>query len=266
MGGKEKGIGRGRVKRQQVESEDGWTIVTHGLSNLSVNSKTSNVRKESESQSFSTKVVEGSTSETLLSEFKKLQGRWRDTTVAKQIVAIIDKKDWHIESAVCIGIGSFARDWEHRHRSMWQLVLFVDVIQHLDEKSKGYKKVQMYAQDPAFTPLDIEFLKVIDIMSIERDIEKHIMVESFVYSPFVDWYLLLPTFLASKDPVLYVGNEILDDYSAYAQTGEKKEKQDECDKLGRTFLNGRESMKLRDFELHAHALNGMIMYWKTPVD
>jgi hypothetical protein len=33
-----------------------------------------------------------------------------------------------MKEAVCIGIGSLSADWEHRWRSMWQLVLFVEVV------------------------------------------------------------------------------------------------------------------------------------------
>jgi hypothetical protein len=72
----------------------------------------------------------------------------------------------------------------------------------------------------------------------------------------------LPTFLKSKDPVLYVGNEILDDYSVYAQTKEKKERSEECNKVGKKWIEGREKVSLREFEKHGNALNGMVIYWK----
>jgi hypothetical protein len=122
--------------------------------------------------------------------------------------------------------------------------------------------MQHYAQDPAFTPLDIEFLKLLGVQVLDSDLEGKIADKSFVYSPFVDWFLLLPTFLKNKSPVLYVGNEILDDYSPYAQTTEKKEKLEECNAIGKTWLEGRGMVKLGEFEMHANALNGMVMYWK----
>jgi hypothetical protein len=78
----------------------------------------------------------------------------------------------------------------------------------------------------------------------------------------VDWFLLLPTFLKSKDPVLYAGNEILDDYSVYAQTKEKKERLEECNEVGKKWVDGREKVALREFEKHGNALNGMVIYWK----
>jgi hypothetical protein len=251
------GKGRGRVKRQEIESEDGWTVITHGLSKLNVNA---NDKKKSEKKvagQLPTQIVKGLTAEKLLLEFKGLQERWEDTAVARQIKELVGKKEMVVREAVCIGIGSFARDWEQRWRSMWQLVLFVDATKHFNTENK-------YAQDPAFTPLDIEFLKLLGITATETGIEQHITTESFVFSPFVDWFILLPMFLKGKDPRFYMGNEILDDYNVYAQTAEKKEKLEECNELGKRFLEGRDKVKLKDFDLHAHAFNGMVIYFKLP--
>jgi hypothetical protein len=122
--------------------------------------------------------------------------------------------------------------------------------------------IQCYAQDPAFTPLDIDFLSLLNIQVLDSNLESKVTNESFVYSPFVDWFLLLPSFLKDKSPGLYVGNEILDNYSPYAQTTEKQEKLEECNEIGRSWLQGRGTVKLDEFEMHANALNGMVVYWK----
>jgi hypothetical protein len=119
----------------------------------------------------------------------------------------------------------------------------------------------MYAQDPALTQLDTDFLSLLGVATTST-IETHISRTAFVFSPFVDWFLLLPTFLAGADPALYVGNEILDDYSVYAHGKEKKEKLEECNVLGKAFLEAREGTKLASLETHAHALEGMIVYWR----
>lgn len=123
------------------------------------------------------------------------------------------------------------------------------------------KEVKLYAQEPAFTSLDHEFLALLSINVCADDIATHITPDSFVFSPFVDWFMLLPLFLKEKDPVLYVGNEILDDYGAFAQSEEKREKLKECNELGQQWLEKRCGAKLREFEMHPHALNGMIVYW-----
>ncbi|KAF2032124.1 hypothetical protein EK21DRAFT_61781 [Setomelanomma holmii] len=276
MGGRRAGNGRGkgntggRVKRREVEGEDGWTVVTHGVANLHIDRRGSvsgNAAKKADAGAMPNKhstlppIVESITAESLLVELRKLQERWKDTAVAKQVKELVGGKGkgWDVKKAVCIGIGSFTRDWEHRWRSMWQLVLFLDIIGYLGQ-------VRMYAQDPAFAPLDVEFLDRLDITKVDTGIETHITPESYVFSPFVDWYILLPIFLAEKDPALYVGNEILDDYGAYAHSEDKRKKLKECNELGKKFLRGRERVNLRDFENHAHALNGMVVYSKEITD
>jgi hypothetical protein len=201
-------------------------------------------------------IVKDLTAEKLLSEFKSLQERWKDTAVAKQIRELSGKRSWAVKEAVCIGIGSFSRDWAHRYRSLWQLVLFVDVVKYLGTE----EEMKMYAQDPAFTPLDIDFLALLNITTTKTGIEEHITIESFVFSPFVDWFILLPMFLKGKDPAFYVGNEILDDYATYAQSDEKKGNLEESNAIGKSFLEKRDKIKLSEFEEHAHALNGMVIY------
>jgi hypothetical protein len=253
-GTRAKGKGRGRVKRQEVQSEDGWTVITHGLANVHLDNK--NQKKKSTGKKVSgqvpTQTVVGLTAQKLLSEFENLQERWKDTRVAKQIDAL--KTKWEVKQAVCIGIGSFSRDWEHRHRSMWQLVLFFSIAS---------SSIPKFAQDPAFTAIDTEFLSLLNITTNETGIENHITPDSFVYSPFVDWFVLLPVFLKGREPTVYVGNEVLGEYDAYATDGEKAGKLGECNALGKSFLASRECVKLKDFEQHAHALNGMVVYTKT---
>ncbi|KAF1840146.1 uncharacterized protein K460DRAFT_203924 [Cucurbitaria berberidis CBS 394.84] len=262
MGGSARNRGGGRVKRKEVETEDGWTVVTHGLSNLSLGRGKDQAKSGGEhvSASLPVDIVRGLTPEKLLEDFKKLQERWEDSIVAKQVAELLNKRPCDIDSAVCIGIGSLSRDWHHRWRSLWQLVLFIDVVEHCKSQSTGEAGIKIYAQDPAFTTLDVTFLKELGIQVTETGLENHIGDASFVYSPFVDWYLLLPLFLKGKDPVLYVGNEILDDYTPYGQSQGKRERLDECNELGKLFLVDREMVKLGEFSLHANALNGMVVY------
>lgn len=262
-----RGRGRGRIKRQAVESEDGWTVITHGLSKISVGKSTDTAKSHGKNEELASSqpppVVEGLSPEKLLGNLEKLQEQWNESAVAHQVRDLLGSRQSNVTEAVCIGIGSFSRDWEHRHRSMWQLVLFLDIAKHLG----GAKtKVQLYAQEPAFTTLDISFCQLLNIEVEDSRIESHISPSSFVFSPFVDWFILLPIFLKGKDPTLYVGNEILDDYGAFAQTDEKRAKLEESNGLGKTFLKARDCVKLKDFERHAHALNGMVLYTRAEKD
>lgn len=58
-----------------------------------------------------------------------------------------------------------------------------------------------------------------------------------------------------------MGNEILDDYGAFAQSEEKRVKLEECNELGRKWLRKRDVVRLGELKLHPHALNGMVVYW-----
>lgn len=261
-----------RVKRKQIQAGDGWTVVTHTTSGRTE-------AGEGHVQGMRpTRVVEGLTVERLAEDFKKLQGRWPDTGCAKWIEEILGKRRWNVERALCIGIGSFSLDWEGRWRSLWQLVLFMEIVKS-GMSSKQYSEIHLcidfwalvtkkdientvYAQEPAFTPLDISFLESLRITVLSTDIQTHVSNSSFVFAPFVDWYLLLPIFLKDKDPELYIGNEILDDYDQYARGEEKERKLDECNETGSRFRRGRRSVKLPEFALHPHALNGLVVYWR----
>jgi hypothetical protein len=125
-----KGKGR-RVKRRQVQAGDGWTVVTHTASGRAKRNE------EILEGSHPRALVLGLTVEKLGLEFRELERRFRDTACARQLGEILkyrvmvgegQKSDEGVENAVCIGIGSFSIDWEHRWRALWQLVLFLFVI------------------------------------------------------------------------------------------------------------------------------------------
>ncbi|KAF2252051.1 hypothetical protein BU26DRAFT_561828 [Trematosphaeria pertusa] len=242
----------GRVKRKHIQAGDGWTVVTHSAAS----------RRSGEDgarDARPTRIVEGLTVEKLLDDLRKMEARWRETTCAQQLERVLQKRTWDVNEAVCIGIGSFSLDWEHRHRSMWQLALFlatVKLVQH--EQSQ----IRLYAQEPAFTPLDISFLRALNIAVLSADIQTHITKSSFVFAPFVDWYILLPLFLKGKDPELYIGNEVLDDYGVFAKTSEKERVLEESNETGNIFQRGREWRRVPEFEPHGQALEGLMVYWK----
>ena len=115
MGGKK--AAKSRVKRKEVQTEDGWTVITHGFSDLSL-----------DKGSPPSHIVEGLTAEKLKEEFGKLQERWGDSGVAGQVKGLLGKGG-DVREAVCVGVGSCSRDGVHRWRSLWQIVLFVGVVE-----------------------------------------------------------------------------------------------------------------------------------------
>ena len=124
MNGGREGKGR-RVKRTQVQSDDGWTVVSGGSGSGSGSKPSSSVAKAARP----TRVVNGLTVEKLVAEYGAMQKRWRKSTCARDLGRMLGLGEWSVEGAVCIGIGSFALDWEHRYRSLWQLVLFMGVVE-----------------------------------------------------------------------------------------------------------------------------------------
>jgi hypothetical protein len=263
-----------RVKRKKVQASDGWTIVTHGENIGEISAKDDEGLLQ---EARITKTVDGLTVPKLQDLFSVMTGRWKETACAKEVEEMMRKRRWNLREALCIGIGSFSLDWEHRHRSMWQLVLFLGVVDMgtrchyasvqsaelmVSLVSTDGTTIELYAQEPIFTPLDEAFLAALNITVLPSSIESHITSASFVFAPFVDWDLLLSVFLKEKDPALYIGNDMLDDYSLYANTEKKKQILEECNELGKNFLEKRSGFKVPEFGLHAHALNGLMVYWK----
>ncbi|KAF9736514.1 hypothetical protein PMIN04_006242 [Paraphaeosphaeria minitans] len=245
-----------RERRKQVQSDDGWTVVSGGRANDGA--QTSQLQS-----ARPTRVANGLTEEKLLDELQAMQRKWEKTSCAKNLARMLGLRDWTVQGAVCIGVGSFSLDWDHRYRSLWQLVLFRAVVETVQQEGAS---LALYAQEPAFTPLDISFLSRLGIKVMSSEIESHITSTSFVYAPFVDWYILLPMFLKGRDPELYIGNEILGGYGTYANTQEKKDVLKDCNELGKIFARGKERRKVPEFEEHGNALEGLMIYWKEDED
>jgi hypothetical protein len=246
-----------RVKKKHVQSEDGWTVVAGSGSRTDSSHHDASIKKAKDVRP--TRIVPGLTVEKLVAELKDMEKRWRRSSCARTLENMMRLRDWRVDKAACIGIGSFSLDWEHRYRSLWQLVLFMDVVKLLQQDSLS---LTLHAQEPAFTPLDVEFLATLSITSIEANIETGITQTSFVFAPFVDWYILLPVFLKHKDPKLYIGNEVLSNYAVYANTEEKRKMLDESNGVGAAFAKGRERRRVPGFEEHAQALEGLMVYWR----
>lgn len=124
-----------RSKKQQVQADDGWTIVA-GLSSEknNRNGAKSNPAAASQLQNHARgpqqqRIVPGLTVEKLLGEFADMQKRWAKTSCARNLGRMLGLRDeLTVREGVCIGVGSLSVDWEHRWRSLWQLVLFMGVV------------------------------------------------------------------------------------------------------------------------------------------
>jgi hypothetical protein len=110
-----------REKRKQVQSDDGWTVVSGGRAK-------DGAQTTQPQSSRPTRIVGGLTEEKLFDELSTMERKWEKTSCAKNLARMLGLRDWTVKEGVCIGIGSLSIDWDHRYRSMWQLVLFRAVV------------------------------------------------------------------------------------------------------------------------------------------
>ena len=118
-----------RPKRKQVQASDGWTVVAgSGSSSARGNDEAEQLR-----DSRPTRLVNGMTLEKLIGEFEKMENRWKGTSCANNVGKMLNLREWSVGEAICVGIGSFSLDWDHRYRSLWQLTLFMAVVKSCAE-------------------------------------------------------------------------------------------------------------------------------------
>jgi hypothetical protein len=111
-------------KRIIAESEDGW----------------SRVERTTPSRYGSTPVVNSSlppvdrslTVQKLLDEHTRCKQQWVDSEARRWLQQLLTRQmaegGWSLNKAVCVALGSISLSWANRLRSVWQLVMFMDVV------------------------------------------------------------------------------------------------------------------------------------------
>ncbi|KAF2084859.1 hypothetical protein K490DRAFT_10824, partial [Saccharata proteae CBS 121410] len=157
----------------------------------------------------------------LLQVYEKSRRRWRETMMVSQLEGIMREAMEEgsgaesVDKAHVAGLGSLSCGGENGWRSMWQLVMFLDVI----TEEKKNRTIKMYAQDPAFNDIDEAFLAKLGIETSDIDIppsatpaaSAHLITPStFFFAPCMPWALLWPQYLHNKDrePALFIGNDV----------------------------------------------------------
>lgn len=151
---------------------------------------------------------------------------------------------------------------------MWQLMFFCFVVETIALKTaEGDREMKLYAQDPAFNPLDTQFLEALGFEVLADTAGDVVHEKCFLYAPFLEWVVLLPGILKDKKVGLYVGNEVLADYGQFrgaVGVGGGDEERDRvvksCNEIGRGFLKGREMVRVSRFEEYGVALEGLVVY------
>jgi hypothetical protein len=106
--------------------------------------------------------IKDATLDSIAKEFGAKSKIWKRSEARQQLHRILRllKPDagWQLETAVCLGTGSFNRDnFECRKRTMEQFAMFVDTLEYLQELQE--KKIEVCVQEGYYNELDRKFLE-----------------------------------------------------------------------------------------------------------
>lgn len=150
---------------------------------------------------------------------------------------------------------------ECRRRSFWQFVVFYDLVGALD--SSG---MTLYAQEPAFTELDREFLEGLGVRVLDMkpgDIglgaaKGHLGPGTFLFEPFIDMNAVMLSEMLQAGVGLYVGSSIR---GILGRQGVSEVK-----RLAAEFHERHEMSRFPTFEVDPNVLDGIGIYWEEERD
>lgn len=164
---------------------------------------------------------------------------------------------------------------------MWQFVVFLWLVEEVQsEFQEKDGKIRCHAQEPRFTPTDVEVLKHFNVTVLpELNGKEYITEGTLLYAPFLPWSLLLGEFLRMGSPGVCVCNDVGESVEMLAMRirhGTKSidsegillldEDLKVCEKIGRVFLEGRRAVKIPEFEFHGECLKLMIYFQEEELE
>ncbi|KAK5736518.1 hypothetical protein LTR17_007337 [Elasticomyces elasticus] len=262
-------------------SEDGWTKVSRGK------------RDAPKHVSTLAQPMKDLTIGHLRIEFEAKSRQWGSSTCRRAILNILDKQQpeegWQLTEAVCLATNSFSRDnWQARQRSMMQWVAFFDITKHLQTLEERH--VQIYAQEPNYTPLDREFLASLGVKVLDAAIktasagglgkaEQHIAPSAFVFEAFMDLGSRSVQQLSQGNPALYIGSSVERWLSTsgsgagtMANSVHAPGQEDvpypkaETEFTPAQFVSTRGTYRMPRFDEDPNVFDGLHIYWKLPLD
>ncbi|KAF1988923.1 hypothetical protein K402DRAFT_419256 [Aulographum hederae CBS 113979] len=281
-------LSHSQKRNPNVALDDGWNLVTNPPSARRLQSSVPNSsgilgKGINDNAGGNGKIQPGLSLEGLKLEFARMETQYKESACARRVQGIVDtwrKSSGEVANAVCLALGSFsAEGGGDRMRSLWQLVLFMFVVEELRQSRKG-EEMEVFAQEPRFTDLDVEFLTALGVDVVQPPEAKNRIEEtSFLYAPFLQWEVLLPGVLHDARPTLFLGNDVagmaamLQELGKYglgvtSHSGQEGDEISmdvvaECAKIARDFWDlyqGRGDVG--SFEEHETALRGLVMMWK----
>ncbi|KAI4819834.1 hypothetical protein E4T44_10382 [Aureobasidium sp. EXF-8845] len=188
-------------KRIISESEDGWSRVEHTGPSRHENTPPIDSSLPPVDQSL--------TVQKLLDEHTRCKKQWVESEARRWLQQLLARQmaegGWSLNKAVCLALGSPSQLWAHRPRSVWQLVMFMDLVDMVRPRLNHADELKLYAQEPRFTLLDREFLQSLDITVLDPPQAEELVDKStFTFVPCIEWLLELPFTLAAVETPLYV--------------------------------------------------------------
>lgn len=192
-------------KRIISESEDGWSRVErtaptrHGSTPLI--------------QETLPPVDKSLTVQKLSEEHKRCKQQWVESDTRQWLQQLLARQmpegGWPLNKAVCVALGSPSLSWANRLRSVWQLVMFIDMVETVQAKLNHTNELKLYAQEPRFTQLDKHFLESLNVAVLEQPGAEELVDESsLIFIPCLEWVLELPFMLVAAKSPLYVSSSM----------------------------------------------------------
>lgn len=121
--------------------------------------------------------MKDATVESITKEFEAKSRIWKRSQARQQFHRVLNlcrpDAGWQLETAVCLGTGSFNRDnSECRKRTMAQFAMFVDTLGYLQELQE--RKITACVQEGYYNDLDKEFLGTLGLQA--PDYQPHAVI------------------------------------------------------------------------------------------
>ena len=254
-------------KRVNVEGDDGWTVVA---------TTSQPPRKPAPllpTPGGPAPIPSGCSLETIAVEYEKYQKIWQLSKSGAGVSGILDRvPKGRLMSGVCLGLGSIVDPISKKH-ALYQLAALMSIVSSLGESSQGCSLIEasendvepsrdspmtLFAQDPIFNALDIDFLSSLDVTTVESPDAFDMIAEStFVYAPHCERSFFFPGIIG-RDPSLVICNSM--EQSISGQMSGSISAEDKA--IAQGFLRGRVSYEFPVFHEDETVFNDLRIYIK----
>ncbi|KFY23277.1 hypothetical protein V493_05964 [Pseudogymnoascus sp. VKM F-4281 (FW-2241)] len=187
-----------RTKRAIIEDEDGWAHVVGGRT-IKPDASKAKIKK------WGLDVVTF-TLEEITTKYESLKEKWEESDACKELIKLVQPYEGksQIKNVVVMGLGSFQTQFGDFSRNTLMQLAALDTIR----KTLAIWDMPVIAQDPAFSPLDKEFLQSLGCEVLESP-EGFDLIngDSLVYA--IHCYPIVYDEVGKKGPpAVLIGNDL----------------------------------------------------------